>query len=49
MSFRVIVVNIFGFSVEMNFELLIFNEIPYNKCKLLNDDQKKMFFCILNA
>ena len=42
-------IRIFGFSVDMNPELLIFNEIPFNKCKLLNDDQKKMFFCILNA
>ena len=33
----------------MNLELLIFNEIPYNRCKLLNEDQKKTFFCILNA
>ena len=46
---KIITVRIFGFSIEINLELLIFNELPYNRCKLLSEDQKKTFFCILNA
>ena len=40
---------ILGFPVEINLELLVFNEIPYSKCRTLSNDQKKIFFCLLNA
>ena len=32
---------IIGFPVEINLELLVFNEIPYSKCRTLSNDQKK--------
>ena len=46
---NIVTIRILGFPVDVNLELLIFNEIPQNKCKLICNDQKKVFFCILNA
>ena len=46
---NILTIRILGFPVDVNLELLIFNEIPHDKCKLICNDQKKVFFCILNA
>ena len=46
---NILTIRTLGFPVDVNLELLIFNEIPHDKCKLICNDQKKAFFCILNA
>ena len=46
---HILTIRTLGFSVDLNLELLIFNEIPYNKCKTLDNDKKKLFFCLLNS
>ena len=46
---NILTIRTLGFPIELNLNLLIFNEIPHEKCKLLSDDQKKIFFCLLNS
>ena len=46
---RVFSLRVLGFRIEINLNLLIFNEIPYERCKNLSDDAKKVFFCLLNC
>ena len=46
---NILFIRICGVPVTLTTTLLIFNEIPHDICKRLNDNQKKTFFCIFNA
>ena len=46
---KLLMVKTLGFSFKIDLGLMLLNEIPYDKCKTLNDDKKKTFFTILNC
>ena len=46
---HIIMIRILGFPIEINLNLIMFNEIPHNKCKNLDDETKKAIFCLMNC
>ena len=46
---KILSIQVLGFPLEINLNLILFNEMPHKKCKDIDENAKKIYFCLLNC